>query len=87
VRLAQAAFHSRSARHTVGMFPTPQPDIVLLDELARRLRLPKSFLQRETRAGRIPSLRAGNRRVFNPDAVRQALAEQAAHGGEGVSDD
>lgn len=60
-------------------------DIVLLDELARRLRLPKSFLERETRAGRIPSLRAGNRRVFNPEAVQRALAEQAARGGEAVS--
>lgn len=64
----------------------PTSDIVLLEELARRLRLSKSFLERETRAGRIPSLRAGNRRVFNPDAVRRALAEQAAKGGEGVLD-
>ena len=67
-------------------FSPNSPDIVRLDELARRLRLPKSFLERETRAGRIPSLRAGNRRVFNPDAVRRALAEQAAKGGEGVLD-
>ena len=52
--------------------------IVTLEELARRLPVSKRWLQREAIAGRIPSLRAGNRRLFNQDAVRRALAERAA---------
>ena len=50
--------------------------IVTLEELARRLPVSKRWLQREAIAGRIPSLRAGNRRLFNQDAVRPALAER-----------
>ena len=60
--------------------------IVTLEELARRLPVSKRWLQREAIAGRIPSLRAGNRRLFNQDAVRRALAERAAKNGEGVAD-
>lgn len=60
-----------------------QPVLVFLDQLAKELRLTRTFLRRETRAERIPSLRAGGRTVYNPDAVRAALAAQAA---KGVSD-
>lgn len=60
---------------------TPHPqDIVTLDELARRLKLSKAWLHREANAGRIPSLRAGKRRLFNPAAVGASLAERAATG-------
>lgn len=47
------------------------------------LRVPRAFLERETRAGRIPCLRAGNRVIYNPAAVRRALAEQAAKSRDG----
>ena len=52
--------------------------LVTLEELAQRLPVSKRWLQREARAGRIPSLIAGNRRLFNMEAVRTAIAERAA---------
>jgi len=57
--------------------------IVPLDRLANELRLSRAWLRKETKAGRIPSLRAGRRILFNVAAVRRALAERAA--GEGVA--
>ncbi|MCH7791556.1 MAG: hypothetical protein IID31_04660 [Planctomycetes bacterium] len=52
--------------------------IVSLDELARQLRLSKRWLHAEAVAHRIPSLKAGQRRLFNVEAVRQSLAARAA---------
>lgn len=53
-------------------------EIVPIEVLAKRLRLSKAFLKRETRAGRIPALRAGNQTRYNPEAVIAALANRAA---------
>lgn len=47
-----------------------------LGELARQLRLPAAWLRREADAGRIPCLRAGKARMFDIDAVREALIER-----------
>ncbi|MDF1808218.1 MAG: hypothetical protein P1U42_00830 [Phycisphaerales bacterium] len=58
-------------------------DIVAIEALAQILRLPIAFLKRETKAGRIPYLRAGNRLRYNPAAVREALALQAAENHNG----
>ncbi len=55
-------------------------EIVTLEGLARRLKLSKAWLHREALAGRIPSLIAGKRRLFNPAAVEAVLAERAASG-------
>lgn len=52
--------------------------IMSIDELARRLRLSKRWLHTEAVAGRIPSLKAGKRRLFNIEAVRRSLAARAA---------
>lgn len=52
--------------------------LVTLEELARRLPVSKRWLQQEAHAGRIPSLIAGKRRLFNAEAVRAAIAERAA---------
>lgn len=52
--------------------------IVDLDGLARKLGLSKAWLKAEAVAGRIPSLKAGHQRIFNLDAVTQAIAKQAA---------
>ncbi len=54
--------------------------IVSLEELSRRLKLSKAFIRREAKAGRIPWIRAGRRRVFNAAAVEAAIARQAAEG-------
>lgn len=63
----------------VGHMNTQPPnDIVTLDELSRRLKLSKAWLHREANAGRLPSLRAGKRRLFNPAAVSATLAARAA---------
>ena len=58
---------------------TERPDdIMTLSELAWELRLSKSWLKAQTKAGRIPSLKAGQKTIYNPDAVRRALAVLAA---------
>lgn len=54
-----------------------QLEIVPIEVLAKRLRLSKAFLKRETQSGRIPSLKAGNQIRYNPNAVISALAAQA----------
>ncbi|MEN1706342.1 MAG: helix-turn-helix domain-containing protein [Planctomycetota bacterium] len=59
------------------------PQIVSLDELARRLRLSRRWLHREAMADRIPSLKAGHHRRFNVEAVAAALAKRAAGDTEG----
>lgn len=48
--------------------------------LARRLNIPTDWILKEARAGRIPSLQIGRKRLFNVDAVRARLAERAAAG-------
>lgn len=55
-----------------------ETNVVPIEVLARRLGLSRRWLHREAQAERIPSLRAGRRRLFNPEAVRRALAARAA---------
>ncbi|MEM1330159.1 MAG: helix-turn-helix domain-containing protein [Planctomycetota bacterium] len=57
---------------------TTSQDLVTIDQLARQLPVSKRWLQREAQAGRIPSLLAGRRRLFNLEAVRASIAQQAA---------
>jgi len=64
----------------VGMATHTPHDIVNIDGLAQRLKLSKAWLHREAIAGRIPSLIAGKRRLFNPPAVEAVLAQRAARG-------
>ena len=49
-----------------------------LDALAERLGLPRKWLADEVRAGRIPFLVAGGRRLFDPEQVRAVLLGRAA---------
>ncbi|MCZ6651778.1 MAG: hypothetical protein O7D91_01990 [Planctomycetota bacterium] len=48
-----------------------------LEALAAALALPKGWLKHEADAGRIPCLRVNSRRMFDLQAVRDALAERA----------
>lgn len=48
--------------------------------LARVLSLPHDWLRHEADAGRIPFLRIGRQRFYNPNAVRVRLAARAAVG-------
>ena len=59
--------------------------IVSLDELARQLRLSKRWLHAEAVAHRIPSLKAGRRRLFNVEAVSRSLAARATEADAGQS--
>lgn len=52
--------------------------LVSLMGLKRALHLPAVWLKAEALAGRIPSLKAGNRLLFNAEAVERALLDRAA---------
>lgn len=52
-------------------------DLLDLAMLSKALGLSRSWLNSEAIAGRIPSLKAGKRRVFNLAAVQLALAARA----------
>jgi len=56
-------------------------ELVTIDQLARILRIPIRWLRRETDANRLPHLDADGVSLFNPTAVRNALAERAARTG------
>jgi DNA-binding transcriptional MerR regulator len=51
--------------------------LVRLDELSDLTGLPAKWLREESDAGRLPTLRAGRRRYFDPDEVRRLLAERS----------
>lgn len=55
--------------------------LLSLAELADHTGLPVAWLRREADAGRIPCIRAGRRRMFNPTTVLKVLAEQQTKGG------
>lgn len=48
--------------------------LVSLPELSDLTGLPMAWLRREADAGRLPCLRVGRRRMFDPEAVRKVLA-------------
>lgn len=52
--------------------------LVPLRGLARELKISIEWLKAEADAGRVPCLRAGRKRLFNVEAVRQALLRRAA---------
>jgi excisionase family DNA binding protein len=56
-------------------------EVLTVNRMARRLGVTARWLRAEAEAGRVPCLRAGNRYLFNPLAVEQALAQRAAEGG------
>ena len=52
-------------------------ELLPLNIVARRLRLPVHWLKAEAEAGRIPCLRANNRYLCDVSAVETALLERA----------
>jgi excisionase family DNA binding protein len=48
--------------------------------LSERLRLPAKWLKQQADAGEIPCLKVGRKRLFNFDAVQEALSRLAAKG-------
>ena len=53
-------------------------DLLSLGRMARRLGVTQQWLRDQADAGNIPCLKAGNRYLFNPVAVQEALAAKAA---------
>lgn len=53
-------------------------ELLALHPLSQALNLPASWLRAEAEAGRIPSLRAGRRRLYSLVAVRETLLRRAA---------
>ncbi|MDG2383564.1 MAG: helix-turn-helix domain-containing protein [Pirellulaceae bacterium] len=52
-------------------------DLLSLSRMARRLGVTQKWLRDQADAGKIPSLKAGNRYLFNPAAVQKSLAAKA----------
>jgi excisionase family DNA binding protein len=61
-------------------------DLLSLSRLARRLGVTQQWLRDQAEAGRIPCLKAGDRYLFNPAAVQEALAAKAARMRQGGDD-
>ena len=62
-------------------------DLLLsLSRMARRLGVTQQWLRDQSDAGKIPCLKAGNRHLFNPVAVQEALAAKAARTRQGGDD-
>ncbi len=53
-------------------------DLLSLSRMARRLAVTQRWLRDQADAGKVPCLKADNRYLFNPAAVQEVLAEQAA---------
>ncbi len=53
-------------------------ELLSLARMARRLGVIQDWLRAEAEAGNVPCLRAGKRYLFNPVAVQEALAAEAA---------
>ena len=61
-------------------------ELVSLPRMARQLGVAKNWLRSQAENGRIPSLKAGNRYLFNPVAVQESLATLAAQTRQGDDD-
>ena len=53
-------------------------EVLSLPRMARRAGVTQQWLRDFADAGKVPCLRAGNRYLFNPVAVQEALAIEAA---------
>ena len=62
-------------------------DLLSLSRMARRLSVTQQWLLDQADAGKIPSLKAGNRYLFNPAAVEDVLAARAARTQKGGDND
>jgi hypothetical protein len=61
-------------------------DLLSLSRMARHLCVTQQWLRVQADAGQIPCLKAGNRYLFNPAAVQEALAAKAARTRRGGDD-
>ncbi len=66
-----------------GMNEQP-PKLLHTGAMARRLGVRTDWLRQEAKAGHIPALAAGDRYLFDPEAVEAELLRRARENGEGV---
>ena len=62
-------------------------ELFSLSRTARRLGVTQQWLRQQADAGTIPCLRAGNRYLFNLEAVQDSLAAKAAEMRQGGGED
>ena len=55
--------------------------------MAKRLRVPVSWLREEAADGRVPHLKAGKQILFNPEAVEAALLKRAIEASQHLAPD
>lgn len=59
------------------------PEVISLGRMARRAGVTHRWLREQADAGKLPCIKAGTRYLFNPEAVQEALATQAARTRQG----
>ncbi len=62
-------------------------DVLSLPRMARRIGVTQQWLREQADTGHLPCLKAGNRYLFNPEAVEQAVAAKAAEACQGGARD
>ncbi len=60
--------------------------LLSLARMARRLGVTQNWLRTQADAGEVPCLKAGRRHLFNPSAVEEVLASEAANTRQGGDD-
>lgn len=58
-------------------------ELLSLTRMARRVGVTQQWLRDQADAGKLPCLKAGNRYLFSPTAVQDALAVKAARTQQG----
>ena len=53
-------------------------EVLTVSQVARRFRVPATWIKAQALAGSIPHLRAGSKFLFNPTAMADCLARLAA---------
>ncbi len=61
-------------------------ELLSMARMARRIGVTQDWLREQADAGRVPCLKAGTRYLFNPVAVQEALATEAAQTRQGGTD-
>lgn len=54
-----------------------EPKLLPLGQMARHVRVPVAWLRKQAEQGAVPCLRAGNKFLFDPEAVETVLIERA----------
>lgn len=68
-------------RHYSGMHDSNTKRPLTLGPMARRLRVPSSWLRSEAEAGRIPHLKAGKTLLFDAETVEGIVLERVRQAG------